>query len=139
MQEQWIKWEPLQGLSEKYYIDCIVDSIEDFSVLLSDYNNEKKIKIIFKNSVDAYRSTDESYRLKTINDLDKEHGLDFYVKWSFFKVLNSDYIKWLSQESFKISDYSSFTHFSIVAADSILDIVTNYEPRIEFINLDNRQ
>mgnify|MGYP003462753456 FL=1 len=45
---EWIRWEPIQGLSEKYFIDCIIDSIENFSILLSDDKNEKKLRLFLK-------------------------------------------------------------------------------------------
>lgn len=59
---QWIKWEPIDSLSSKYYIESTSDGLDEFKVVLSDANNEKKkVEVIFKDSVHAYRSTDESF------------------------------------------------------------------------------
>ena len=135
MNEQWTKWVPITGLAQKYYIDSISDNIKEFSILLSEYyDRKKKIKIIFENSVDAYRSTDESFRLTTMEKLGQKYGRSFYGDWTFFKVTNSSYIQWLCDESYASSYTSSFIHFSFIAGDSILDVVTNYEPKIEVIN-----
>lgn len=135
-QEQWVQWQPASNLGHKYYIDSIIDSREGFRIILSEAENESnKIYVTFKNSVDAYRSTDESYRLKIMDDLGKKYGKDFYTGWTFFKVTNSEYINWLSAQSCGWSDELSFVHYSFVAADSIVDVVTNYEPDIEFVNM----
>jgi hypothetical protein len=134
MKEIWEKWEPIENLAAKYYIDAVLDTIEDFKIILSQEDKRNnKIHIIFENSVDAYRSTDESFRLHLIETLDKRYGSDFYGDWTFFKVKNSLYIQWLSEQSYGISEDLNFIHFSFVAADSILDVVTNYEPKVLFI------
>ena len=134
MQEQWIHWEPISNLSAKYNIDSISDGMDDFKVELTEYKNEKSKAIVtFENSVDAYRMTDETFRLNCINTLDKQHGSNFYGKWTFFKVINSKYIQWLSEESCTISDSIPFIHFSFIAANCILDVVTTYEPKVELI------
>jgi hypothetical protein len=135
MKEQWTRWEPVQGLAAKYYIDAIYDTIDEgLKIVLSDINDrKKKVRVIFEKGIDAYRSTDESYRLGTIDDLDIEYGTEFYAYWTFFKVTNSSYVKWLSEESYGCWDSLPWIHFSFVALDSIIDVVTVYEPRVEFI------
>lgn len=132
MKEQWERWEPISGLANKYYIDSIIDEARGFKVILSESDDEtKKILVLFEDSIDAYRNTDESFRLKIIHDLDQKYGTDFYGDWTFFKVTNSTYIQWLSEQSYGTSDYQSFVHFSFITADSILDVITNYEPKVE--------
>ncbi len=134
MQEQWVQWKPVNNLSTKYNIDAISDSLDNFKVELTDYNNGKnKVIVTFENSVDAYRTTDETFRLNCINTLDKQYGPDFYGKWTFFKVTNSKYIQWLSEESCTISDSLPLVHFSFIAANCILDVVTTYEPKVELV------
>ncbi|MGC2310232.1 MAG: hypothetical protein WA432_01265 [Candidatus Babeliaceae bacterium] len=135
MLEKWIQWQPIPNLMKKYYIDSISDTFDGFIILLSDENNKSNVRVMFENSIDAYRSTDESFRLKTIHDLGQYYGSSFYTQWTFFKVINSEYLHWLSEQSYKITDTLSFIHFSFIAADSILDVVTNYEPRVELIKI----
>lgn len=136
MTEQWTKWEPIRGLANKYYIDSISNDENGFIIQLSDANNEeKKIRVIFEDSVYASRDTDESFRRNTVGILHEQYGIDFYGDWTFFKVTNSSYLKWLSVESYGITDSLHFTHFSFVAADSILDVVTNYEPKVILIDM----
>ncbi len=131
MEENWQRWELGSELSSKYYIETISDSINGFRILLSDANNEsKKVEVLFEDSVHAYRSTEESFRQYTINNLDERYGTEFYRDCSFFKVTNSEYIHWLSSQSYGIAEAESLYHFSFLAVDSVLDVVAAYEPKI---------
>lgn len=134
MTEKWEQWKPISGLANRYYIESISEGINGFQIILSEEDNPaKKALFTFENSVDSYRSTNESFVLKIIDDLDKRYGTDFYAHWSFFKILNSDYLKWLSEKSFGISDSLHFKHLVFFGLDSMLDVITCYEPKIELI------
>jgi len=134
MYEQWKKWEPIEGVSYGYYIDAINDTFDGFSVWLAEEKERSKgVLVSFENSVYAYRVTDEGFRQKTISMLNDNYEDDFYVKWSFFKVDNSEYLQWLSQESFTLTDLLLVKHFVFIAQDSILDIASSYEPKVELI------
>ncbi|WP_068786946.1 hypothetical protein [Paenibacillus phocaensis] len=131
MEESWGIWEVGNDVTSKYYVESINDTIEGFRILLSDANDEfKKVEILFEDSVHAYRSTDESFRQSTINKLDEQYGTEFYKDRTFFKVTNSEYIQWLSLQSFGIADSEQVHHFSILAVDSIVDIIAAYEPKV---------
>lgn len=135
MHEQWMKWEPIKGLSRKYDVDFILDGKEGGLIirLYDDKGKSKKIDMIFKNYAISYRHANESFRIKVIYDLEKKYGKDFYGDWTFFKVLNSEYLHWLSEESCHIYEGISFTHFCILGADSIVDVIASYEPLVQFV------
>lgn len=134
MQEQWVKWEPIKGLFQKYYIESILDSINGFEIVLFEGHDKKeKVHVVFENSIDAYKCSEEGFRLKTIWELGDKYGKDFYGDWTFFKVINSRYLQWLSEESVGMYDSLSFIHFSFLVADSVLDVVTTYEPKVKII------
>jgi len=133
MEEKWTRWEPASNLAQKYYIHSISDTIDGFFIKLFEENNKKKkIKITFEDSVNSYRNTNESYRLKTIDHLDT-YNADKRC-WTFFKVNNSSYLQWFLEESYGIYDDFPFIHFSFVGVESILDVIAKYEPKIELIN-----
>ena len=135
MTERWTQWKPISNLTSKYCREFIVDSVDEFQVILSEYYNvERKIRVKFKHLVESYRSINESYIIKLIEDLDKKYGTKFYSEWAFFEVKNSDYLKGLSEKSYTISDTRNFRHFVILTFDEILDIISLNEPEIEFIN-----
>ncbi len=83
--EQWIKWEPIEGLDTVYTINEISNNLKDFTVLLIDLDNDKKkIRIFFKDSVDAYRYTEECYRLNIGSLFTQPTGENLYGRWGFF-------------------------------------------------------
>jgi hypothetical protein len=132
MDEMWERWEPTTEISNKYYVDSIIDNIQGLRIILSDAEIEdSKIEIVFDNSVHAYRSTDESYRQKILNYIDEKYGTEFYSEWSLFKVVNSEYLEWIYNQSFGIAELEELYHFSIIAVDSIIDILAAYEPIIK--------
>ena len=134
MTEQWTRWEPISGLTLKYNIDIVSENAEKFEMILSGYTDAtNKVRVLFENSVCAYRSADETYRYKLIVDLTEAYGKDFYGDWTFFTVNNSSYLRWLSEESYGTSDERQLKHFSFIGADLIVDIADPSEPRVEFI------
>lgn len=131
MKENWIQWGLEKELDEKYYINKIDDNSDTFLVFLtSNYNDEEKIIIEFKTLVHSYRSTTESGRLSKIDYLDKKYGKDFYSRWTFFQVENSEYVSWLERESCGIFSLEDLSHFSIIASDAVIDIISNKIPEI---------
>ncbi len=133
MKEEWTRWLPIEKMGGKYYVDEIKDNMIEFKVIFcNSVEEDKKVSIIFDKWVLAYRSTYESIRQKTINSLYEKYGIDFFSECTFFKVRNSEYIEWVSEQSYGVFDSEELIHFSFVAADSIVDIVASYEPIIEF-------
>ena len=134
MNEIWTQWKPVEGLKPKYDIDEIIDRMDSFKIVLSEMDKlQKCLEVHFYSGVDAYRQTNESYWLDSLCRIDKKYGEDFYWDWTFFKVENSSYLSWLSKESFEISDSRNFTHFAFLGVDAVLEVITNYEPKIIFL------
>jgi hypothetical protein len=95
--EKWSRWEPITGLTARYYVDGVVDTIDELIVrLVSDQDQSIGVEVVF-DSAWAYRLTNESFRLSLIYQLGLKYGEDFYTKWAFFKVDESDYLDWLSR------------------------------------------
>jgi hypothetical protein len=136
MSEEWIRWIPISGLAPKYSIESVSDSFDGFKVVLfEEFDKKERVIIKFEETVSAYRSTDESYRSKLIVDLDKKYGRDFYGDWTFFKVNNSLYLQWLSEQSCTISDHINLLHYVILGGDFVVDFISGLEPNVEIIKL----
>jgi len=73
-----------------------------------------------------------------IFDLKNTYGGDFYGNWTFFKVENSSYLKWLSEQSCTVTDHLNLQHICCITEDSILDIATSYEPEISLIESETK-
>ena len=134
--EKWTSWNPIDNFSYKFYIDAIADDSKSLRITLTDIEDKtNKIQIIFDGTVHSYRVTNESFRRSTIKFMDEEVDCS---KGLFFKVIdNSEYFEWLVKESGEVVkvdiESNSLIHFVFVDSDSFIDVVANYEPRIERI------
>ena len=128
--QDWIHWEPIVGLSEKYSIYSIAWLEKGVIITLSDRASLKKIKITFQNFVDAYRYSNKAFCSNFFSILSMKYGEEFYKNWTFFKVNNSEYIKWIVQKSYE----ATFIHFCILGDDEVVDILARYEPIVKIID-----
>lgn len=131
MSEQWTRWEPIEGLLSTYDIDAVFDTSEGLKVILEC--SQKKVAVFFKNGAASYIKTDETLRYKKIIELSEKYDGNFYANWTFFKVKNSEYLKWLEEQSCTISQGYDLQHFCFMTDDSILDVATSGEPIVEHI------
>ncbi len=138
MREQWIKWQPVDGLLKKYYIKSIVHNDEEFKITFCSCEESiNAIQMTF-DRMDSYRIQNETFRKNTIDFLYKNHGEDFYNNWTFFKVENSLYIQLTSEESCGWSSASrKFIHFSFITSFEIVDVLATREPYVELVNFEN--
>lgn len=129
MEEQWERWKPIDGLARKYDIADIIDDVDGFVVTLFDISDKHQRLILqFQHSVEAYHVANETLRHRVIVDLDTRYGTEFYGNWTFFIVTHSSYIRWLSKQSCTISDGMELVHYSILAANAVLDIAAISQP-----------
>ena len=132
--ENWSRWQPLMtALTGSYEIIKVGDNAERLKIVLLSVNSERKLEI----SIDyawGYRITNESFRLKLIDQLSQKYGDDFYVGWPIFKVENSTYLKWIEDEAFGTISESRMFHFVLIGTESIVDIATAAEPKIKILS-----
>lgn len=129
--EAWSRWTPpIIGKDGDYDIIKIEDNIENLKIFLRHMKINREIEICFDGGVLAYRTTDESFRINLIHELTQKYGKSFYVDWSFFKVEESNYLKWLVDEAFRTVSESKVNHFSIMGPDLIVDILAFDESEI---------
>jgi hypothetical protein len=134
MQEKWTQWKPLVDAANKYYIESISIKVDEFKILLVDaVGDSPKVSIFFPHFINNFRINDEGFRLLTIAYLNKNYEGNFYSEWTFFKIENSEYLKWISEQSYGISDDCRLVHFCILTDDEIFDFVASSEPKVEFI------
>ena len=134
--EVWIRWEPAPHLVNRYYIESVCNNCNGFNILLAEEEvPENKVYVRFKDWVNGYRHTDETLRAHLVHELHKKYGVQFCSQWTFFRVLNSSYLAWLSEQSSTISDHMNLMHFVIFDSDTAIDIAATYEPTIERVTL----
>lgn len=132
--EAWHQWRPSRlRMDGNYYIESAQELKGDFKLILNNIDTNKKIEIFFEGLVCAYRSTYETFRINLINRLKQKYGTDFYAKWSFFKVANSEYVKWVTSEADGTLSENEITHFVIMGTESIVEIIAFKEPSIKIL------
>lgn len=126
MKSEIVKWDILKNINNSgLNIKSISDDFNGLTVVLE--NNELELLTIKWVDVDSYCCSTEEVRFKFIAGEWQEVRKEF-PDWSFFKVTNSSYIKWVKEQAGGFMDEDELIHFMIVSMDYVLDIVSKYEP-----------
>jgi len=132
--ELWQKWEPsISGLSKKYTIKLVANLVGEFGIYLYDAKNKHKVHVNFYDSTNISRRTNIKYRAGEFEKLALEYGENFFKDWTFFKILKSEYVRELIEESCETLNEKYCIHFVIVGSNCVVDVIASYEPKIEFI------
>ena len=132
----WKVWVPLEEekIKGNYYIQSVEDTLDGLKVVMESELDDFKVRITFSDYVWSYRNTNESYCWQIFSELSDKHGDDFYKDWAFFKIENSEYLKWISNNSAKIYDDGGAEHFVIKGLEQVVDIINDEEPKIEIVS-----
>lgn len=133
LQEEWVKWSPLENLNFKLYIEKLIDDKTGLQLFLQTKDMKQTIKVSFENHVLSYRNTDEGGRLKTLRLLSEKYENGFYAEWTLFKVINSNYVAWFNQESHNIYSNLGIEHYVFLTCDDVVDVLSSYEPQVTII------
>jgi hypothetical protein len=89
----------------------------------------RRLVVSFSNHL-AFRKTGESEGLVMLNAIatTSQPGLSFYV------VEDSDYLRWLVEQSHGIQETQKLTHFAIITIDDIIDVITLELPSVSVID-----
>lgn len=133
MKEQWIAWNPDNKLSINYEKACFLDCDKEGTIItyVNLENNNKKMKLIFKGGgLASYRYTNESFMVQVERACASEESLAY-------KVINSRYIRWLSEASDTLSDFMlpDLQHYVFVSSDDYIEVLFDGEPDIIFEEL----
>jgi len=133
IKEEWAHWHPANKLDELYWVNLILSENNSLIIKLSSNEKDgKSIQLLFKKGVAAYRYTNESFSLKLCWDLSDKYSNDFYNKWTFFKVRNSDYMNLFLEQSDTYINADNLIHFAILGGDEVVDIIATEEPIFTF-------
>ena len=82
MREVWKKWNPINDDFGKMYLEELIKTKGAMKILLKSEEQNIALKFLFDGEVLSFCCSDEGRRLKTINELDKKYGTDFYKNQS---------------------------------------------------------
>lgn len=125
------KWYPAKyaNLCSMYDVRAIEDCIEGlFIELVPDSiveTENKKHKTIYIHWPGNYVSYMESKsRARNLINLDENDN-----RWTFFKVKESAYVDFIKKDSCRVKG-DNLEHFCIIGTNSVVDILSPYEPKI---------
>ncbi len=132
---QWVIWKPADEVAKKYRLESLTTEMELPDVLLTEVgNNKKKLLLNFEYRVFSYRKTKLCANSHIVQKLNEQHGLAFAAEWSFFKVGNSSYAQWVSDQSYNFIPFDHLIHFAIITEDALLEFVSGGEPEISHVD-----
>lgn len=132
--DQWIRWEPISNLAEKYFVGNVDDNDQSLIfTLVNLYDNTIKTTVHFDKTAYAYATTSYPDLLTKVDKLAEQYGKEFIKQWSFFKVNHSTFIKTIHQQEPQIPNVDKWIHFVLVCTNSIIEVIAVNEPRVELI------
>lgn len=134
MKEKWSLWQPIPKTSKEYNLKSYsTDYDSGLQFIVTDDSN-KKISITLEGYICSYRITNESFFMETLLFLKENYGEDFYVNNKFFIIENSEYLEWIKKQVDPIAfEYYSFKHYCIFLHNEIIDIISDYEPEVKYL------
>lgn len=122
------KWQPIDNIPDRLYLEGLYDDYEGFRLLLRSENSQEGIIRIRFDAHLAYRNTDESERLQTLNN-----HIQLCGHWPLFIVEESDFTEWLIVESYVIRNATDIVHYMIVTPNDIVDVLSVEAPVVEWL------
>ena len=131
--EQWYRWDPVFGVKGNYYVQKILDEDGAFKFILNNKEQNQIVEVAFPQTIAAIRIADEGVVFMLFDRLSSKYGEDFYANWAFFKVENSDCLRWLSGGTAGFSEKYELTHYVIKGLDLVIDVVTRHAPIVRLV------
>lgn len=133
MREVWKKWNPINDDFGKMYLEELIKTKGAMKILLKSEEQNIALKFLFDGEVLSFCCSDEGRRLKTINELDKKYGTDFYKNQSYFIIENSRYVNKFNKETYNIYNNFKILHYVFLLSDDVIDILSAFPPRVSII------
>lgn len=133
MEEKWTKWASNPIPNGNYELMEICQNWDGLRLVFC--NNKRRIVVVYKEEILAFRSCDEGDRWKTVDEVLAMNGKEFFKDNLFFRVNNSEFKKWFCQENFGVREESEFDHHAFVTANDIVDVLALHVPEIKIESL----
>ena len=132
--ELWSYWVPANIEQSDYNIDSLCENGLNFIIILINYEKkDHEMHITFKKAR-CFRRTNELYTVARMRMAYQQQTREFFLKRQSYKIINSEYLQWASQQSDGISDSAQLEHYVVFTDDIVLDILCANEPAITFVD-----
>lgn len=126
--EKWIRWKPIEKISEKLYLEELKCNKDGLTLNLKE-NKNSPILIIHFDGYFSYRVTDEGDLLKTLYEIEESEDLG---KWTLFVVENSLYIQWFHKQSFDTHRDDEIVHYLIATPNDVIEVLDSDIPTVKW-------
>ncbi|WP_374018193.1 hypothetical protein ABU162_29960 [Paenibacillus thiaminolyticus] len=123
----WLQWKPVEGLQSKYQLVKVTFDCDGLAIILASSETSSELFLQFKSPF-SFRTTDEGKRLKLLNRLNEKFGDDFVRTSSLFMVYESEYLKWINDETYYMYENQNLYHFVILTDNEVLEILSPLHP-----------
>jgi hypothetical protein len=122
--EQLLKWEPFPGLPRNLDPPSLTtDYHKGLHLFLAEPRaNGRAFRVEFEHPL-AFRSVNESYRLKLIEPINSE------LPWPTFKVEHSAWVEWFHDQSLGIYRDWAIEHF-LFMGEHVIEVLSVVQPVI---------
>jgi len=116
-------WFSVEDINGHFYLEELRDDSKVLKIILKNDETGDFLHISFDGAL-TYRTIDEGYLLKSLCNL----------KGGFFKVLESDYLKWFHSETLGImKDDENIVHYGIYTPNECVDVISQTQPQVEWL------
>lgn len=121
--EKLVRWQKVDGLPGSFEVDALHDDDKGFRLVCQSERAGSRAFMLRFQSVIAYRLVNESYRLRLVGG---------GVSCGVYIVENSRLVAWLLDESYGAWNSARLMHYLLVAAEDVVDVVSEWEPVVEW-------
>ena len=108
-------WEPIGNLPRPPYFFELHHATGELTILLKEFDNpDKTLKVKFTGVI-GYRVVNEAGRLRSLENSSLS---------TFCKTMNSEFLRWIKEESGGIFDDFELIHYVICNSDNIIDVIS---------------
>lgn len=129
----WERYYEDTSMPKQIALQKLVNDKNGLKISLSDHNSDDKfVDIIFKDGPVAYRCLDEVEYLKTMNYLNNTYESEYFEDCKIFKVKDSEFMKWIKDESFETFDceLQGCEQYVIFTVKEVIEVLTCSKPEL---------
>ena len=121
-------WEQGKSIAENKYLQSIRYESGILIIALKGLNEDDPVLTITFKDHFSFKSTNESFRLKSLYQNKFQNGVNY--------THDSSYLQWIKEETHGIYNDLNLTHYLICSNDDITDVISasapilNWEPSV---------
>jgi hypothetical protein len=132
--EQWEKWEPLPHLEKQYQLVSVRMEPYALEIIVQSVVNpmNKKIRFFWDEEPDAYRKSENAYRLQLLSSLARRYSGTLDLSGSFFTVQESLFMLWLLKDEDKVKNTYK-NHWVIITSYHVIEVISRCDPEVTLV------